>query len=68
MLRTILARTLVVLLVLSCVQILHSPNENSWYQHIDGTARLLEARGPLNITSDFDKALFTALIYPIVGV
>ncbi|KAH8807831.1 hypothetical protein F5884DRAFT_857398 [Xylogone sp. PMI_703] len=51
--------------MLALFELLNSPLGALWSRHIAGASHLIRARGPSRFNSEFDKALFIALSYPI---
>ncbi|KAH8705618.1 hypothetical protein BGW36DRAFT_403159 [Talaromyces proteolyticus] len=61
-----LADTLCAVEVLALFEILNSPTEGSWSQHIAGAAKMIRLRGPQDFKSEYDRDLLIAMIGPIV--
>ncbi|CAH0026970.1 unnamed protein product [Clonostachys rhizophaga] len=59
------AETLCAIGLLAIFEVLNPTTGHMWSRHISGASQLIQARGPSGFTSEFDKSLITALVYPI---
>ncbi|KAK6076406.1 Endochitinase A1 [Seiridium cupressi] len=53
--------------ILSICELLESPaRPSAWEKHIAGAGRLIRARGPSRFGTEFEKALLTSMIAPLI--